>query len=104
MTLSAFTGSTTMRLKYSGRWFWLLSNFQVAPPSSERNTPLAFGSCGAPGRLAVSVPPGIDELTPPVQSAPSAMVALFSAALMPASTWTYSVDGCARKIPMAMRP
>src|SRR6185312_8078593 len=78
-----FLGSTRNWLKYTGRWSWLLRNVQVAPPSSERNRPLALGSGGGWGpRPSPPRPPARGFSGPPAASVPPP-----TPALAPASTW-----------------
>src|SRR5215831_3899659 len=101
-------------------------NVHVLPPSSERNTPLAFGSGGAggpprpprppppppppPAPPAAGAPGASDSVAPPPNpprprcGPPSAAVPPPVPALAPTSTCAYTIFGFALYTDIAMRP
>src|ERR1700722_15638816 len=66
----SLVGSTQIWLKYMGRSSWLLMKVQVLPPSSERNTPLAFGLGGPGGIPLLPRPPPPPPPPPPPRRPP----------------------------------
>src|SRR6266566_3631532 len=82
----SLVGSMRIWLKYMGRWFWLLMNFQVLPPSSERNTPLALGFGGPVWPPRPPPPPPPPPACPPAAApapAPAGVVSVADSACAP---------------------